>query len=57
MAAVVLQGTATVAKQALGELRRPLNVPAEWSPIALIRCGGFRIGETRFIFGEPVLWS
>jgi hypothetical protein len=57
MAAVVLQGGSTVAKQALGELRLPLNVPAEWSPNALIRCGGFRIGETRFIFGEPVLWS
>jgi hypothetical protein len=29
MAALALQGAATVAKQALGELREPLSAPAE----------------------------
>jgi Co/Zn/Cd efflux system component len=29
MAALALQGAATVAKQALGELRQPLSIPAE----------------------------
>lgn len=62
MAALALQGAATVACQAFSELRLPLNSPAEqpiacdgWPPNVLIRHGVFGNGETHFIFGEPAL--